>query len=115
MAKMDMKSILFLIGIGGGAVLGLLQGFGINFGLSSTFVLSILAVLGVIIGFMNVSAGESSKFMLAVLVLGIAATALGTLVFAGRFIEPALINLSAVAIPAGSVVALKELISTTRR
>ncbi len=75
----------------------------------------VLAVLGVIVGFLNIAAEETRSFLLASIALTLSATALNTLpVFGTAF---SLVLPFVVAFVAGGmiVVALKELFQTAQR
>ncbi|MEM3154892.1 MAG: hypothetical protein QW165_05010 [Candidatus Woesearchaeota archaeon] len=68
-----------------------------------------LAVLGIIVGLLNVTAKENSRFLLATLVLVTAGIALGT-VF-GAVVERILVAYIAFTAAAAFIVALKEVYS----
>lgn len=109
----NFKSLLFLAFMIGAFIIGLIQGItGVLTG--TTWLLPSLAVLGVLIGLLNITNKEALNFMVAVLVIGIAAVTLGGLVFVGKFVAPALINFGTVVIPAGGIVAIKEIVAYSR-
>jgi zinc transporter ZupT len=74
----------------------------------------VLAILGVIVGFLNIAAEETRGFLLASIALTLSATALNTLPIIGTALS--LILPFVVAFVAGGmiVVALKELFQTAR-
>jgi len=86
---------------------------------TNTLVLSILVILGILVGLLNISAKETMPYLLASVVLvimfGFGSTYLGlvgqgtTFDFIGRFLQGLLTYLMILVVPAGIVVALKEL------
>ncbi len=73
---------------------------------------TVLAVLGLAIGFLNVKAKDASAFLLATVALVIATTAangLVSLTYVGAYIGPILANITTVVAPASIVLALKAL------
>ena len=86
---------------------------------TNTIVLSILVILGIIIGLLNITAKEMMPFLLASVVLvimfGFGSTYLGlvgqgsSFEFIGRFLQGLLTYLMILVVPAGIVVALKEI------
>lgn len=80
--------------------------------ISQTAIVTILAILGLVIGYYNVSLKEASGFLIAAVALIVAALAakgLENIVFIGVFIPPILNNLISLFAPAAIVVALKAL------
>jgi hypothetical protein len=75
----------------------------------------VLAILGVIVGFLNIAAEETRGFLLASIALTLSATALNTLPVLGTVLS--LVLPFVVAFVAGGmiVVALKELFQTARK
>jgi hypothetical protein len=75
----------------------------------------VLAILGVIVGFLNIAAEETRGFLLASIALTLSATALNTLPVLGTALS--LVLPFVVAFVAGGmiVVALKELFQTARK
>ena len=92
-------------------VVGLLQGFGVmsTIGMTAIVVGFILVVLGLIIGFLNVTSSEAVAVMVSVLILGLGAGVLATLGTLGTVVTPVLTNLALLAIPEGFVVAIVTL------
>ncbi len=86
---------------------------------TNTVVLSILVIIGIIVGLLNISAKETTQFLLASVVLvimfGFGSTYLGLVGqgsafnFIGQFLQGLLTYLMILVVPAGIVVALKEL------
>jgi zinc transporter ZupT len=78
-------------------------------------VIWVLAILGILVGFLNVAAEETRGFLLASIALTLSATALNTLPIVGTALS--LVLPFVVAFVAGGmiVVALKELFQTAQR
>ena len=74
----------------------------------------ILAILGVIVGFLNITAEDTRGFLLAAIALTLSATALNTLPVVGKAFELILPFVVAFVAGATIVVALKELFVTAR-
>ena len=77
-------------------------------------VIWVLAILGVIVGLINVAAEETRGFLLASIALTISATALNTLPIIGTALSLVLPFVVAFVAGATIVVALKELFQTAR-
>jgi len=75
----------------------------------------VLAILGVIVGLLNVTAEETRGFLLASIALTLSATALNTLPVIGTALSLVLPFVVAFVAGATIVVALKELFQTARR
>ena len=80
-----------------------------------TWAIWILAILGVIVGLINVAAEETSGFLLASIALTLSATALNTIPFIGTALSYVLPFVVAFVAGAMIVVALKELFTTARK
>jgi hypothetical protein len=74
----------------------------------------VLAILGVIVGFLNVTAEDTRSFLLAAIALTLSATALNTLPIVGTAFSYVLPFVVAFVAGATIVVALKELLQTAR-
>ena len=74
----------------------------------------VLAVLGVIVGFLNVTGEDTRSFLLAAIALTLSATALNTIPFLGTGITVIMSFVVAFVAGATLVVALKELFQTAR-
>jgi len=74
----------------------------------------VLAILGIIVGFLNVTAEETRGFLLAAIALTLSATALNTIPIVGTAFELVLPFVIAFVAGATIVVALKELFQTAR-
>jgi len=93
--------------------------------MTSTIVLSILVILGIVVGLLNITAKETMPFLLASVVLvimfGFGSTYLGlvgqssSFDFIGKFLQGLLTYLMILVVPAGIVVALKELYAFAER
>ncbi len=67
-----------------------------------------LIILGLVVGFLNISAKETTEFLVATIALMLVGTAgLGGLPTAGTIVENILVYIQAVVVPAALVVALK--------
>ena len=75
----------------------------------------VLAILGVIVGLLNITAEETRGFLLASIALTISATALNTLPIIGTALSLVLPFVVAFVAGATIVVALKELFQTARK
>jgi len=74
----------------------------------------ILLVLGLLIGFLNVSAAEATTFLIAAIALLVtnAAASISGIPFVGEYLVAILANIGALMTPAVLVVAVKTLLST---
>jgi hypothetical protein len=79
-----------------------------------TSVIWVLAILGVIVGLLNVTAEDTRGFLLAAIALTLSATALDTLPIVGTAFSLVLPFVVAFVSGATIVVALKELLQTAR-
>lgn len=95
----------------GGLVVAVLAGLFFQ----PTWAIWILAVLGVIVGLLNITAEETRGFLLASIALTLSATALNTLPIFGRALSFVLPFVVAFVAGATIVVALKELFVTARK
>jgi len=75
----------------------------------------VLAILGVVVGLLNVAAEETRSFLLAAIALTLSATALNTLPVVGTALSLILPFVVAFVAGATIVVALKELYQTARK
>ena len=105
----------FIIGVILAIVLGLASGaLGAE---AATWLGSLLVVLGLIVGFLNVTGKETKEFLIvaAILVLvayaGNAATGLGGVLYLGSYIAAIFNQLLAFVVPATIIVALKEILA----
>ena len=74
----------------------------------------VLAILGVIVGLLNVTAEETQSFLLAAIAFALSATALNTIPFVGGIVGNILGYVAAFVAGAVIVVALKTLVVTAR-
>lgn len=74
----------------------------------------VLAVLGLIVGFLNVSGSESFRFLVAAIALIVAANAIGGLPYVGGYATNIIANLIAFLSAAVLVVALKSLFELSK-
>jgi len=97
--------ILFLVGIIGAVILGLLEGS--NLWMNVPEWIGVLFVLvGISIGVLNITNKESVPFMISVLVIAGGAIALAVIPVIGDLIQTIFGRIAQVAIPAGITVAL---------
>jgi hypothetical protein len=108
--KMDRETIgkwAFIVGL----VLAVLAGLLFQPG----WAIWVLAILGVVVGFLNVTAEETRGFLLASIALTLSATALNTLPVIGTTLSYILPFVVAFVAGGMIVVALKELFQTARQ
>ena len=74
----------------------------------------ILAVLGLIVGFLNITSEETKTFLLATIALMLSATSIGVIPGLGGWLAEIASNLAAFVTPAALVVALKSLLEVTK-
>lgn len=74
----------------------------------------VLAILGLIVGFMNVTSGETKTFLLAAIGLIMSATAVLSIPYIGETVTEIVANLVAFIAAAVLVVALKALFETAK-
>ena len=104
------SSWAFIVGIIIALILGLVGSFMGD--QASGWLLSLLIVLGLIVGFTNVAGKESKDFLLAAVALVIIAYAGNQLVgvnYIGSYLQGVFDGLLALIVPAGIVVALKDI------
>lgn len=96
-----------------GLIIAALAGLGIDAqaGLSG-YVPMALAILGLIVGLLNVGSGESNSFLIAAIGLMLSASAAATLPVVGGTVSAILQNIVAFIAAATLVVALKSLFET---
>lgn len=103
---MGMKNIGELSFVGG-VILAMLAGL-IPELIGPGTVATVLLVLGVLVGFLNIAKKETSNFLIAAIALLLAGAAgLGDLPLIGDSIEPILTNIATFVAPAAVIVALK--------
>lgn len=93
-----------------GLVIAILAGFGLHY----PWVAWILAILGLIVGFLNVGEEETPKFLLAAIGLLMSASAINTIPYIGDIGTAIIANLVAFISAAILVVALRSLFVTAR-
>lgn len=74
----------------------------------------ILAVLGLVVGFLNITSSESQGFLVAAIALMLTATSAGIIPEVGGVITAVTVNLVAFVAPAALLVALKSLTDSSR-
>lgn len=98
--------IAFIIGL----VIAIVAGFGFN----QPWMGWVLAVLGAVVGFMNVGGGERSSFMIAGIALTISATAFSQVPYIGDQLGTVMGNVMTFVAGAIFVVAILSLFSTAK-
>ena len=103
-------SLLFLVGAVVAVVAGLLSPGGVNKSLTS-----VLIVLGLVVGFLNVTTRETTAFLLAtvslVIVSALGGAVLGQVPQVGPYLEGMLLAILTFVVPGAIVVALKSVYS----
>ena len=107
--KIGISGIIYLIGIVGAIIVGILQGLFAAFE-APAIIATIFVVAGLLIGFLNITIKEAVPFMVATLMIGIGAGIFAILPFVGVLLTAVLTNVAAVSIPAGTVVAVMTII-----
>jgi hypothetical protein len=93
-----------------GLVLAVLAGLGIQ----AAWIAWILVILGLAVGFLNVTAKESRGFLIAAIGLMLSATAVQSLPFVGDMLTRIVSNIIVFIAPAVLVVACKALFETAK-
>jgi hypothetical protein len=96
-------------------IVGLVLAVVVGLFLQVEWVVWVLAILGVIVGLLNVTAEDTQSFLLAAIAFALSATALNTLPFVGGIIGNILGYVAAFVAGAMVVVALKTLFAAARR
>jgi uncharacterized membrane protein len=78
-------------------------------GFDKPWVIPILAVLGLIVGLMNVTQKETVGFLVASIALMVAGASVGAIPMLGKLASRILVNIAIFVAPAAVVVALKEI------
>ena len=93
-----------------GFVIAILAGLGFQAG----WVAWVLAILGLVVGFLNIAGGETKGFLLAAIGLILSATAVQSIPFIGDIVTRILSNVIAFIAAAVLVVALKSLFEVAK-
>lgn len=103
----------FILGVVIAIIVGVLQR-----GTMSSLIATLLVVLGLIIGLLNVTSGESMKFLLAavslVIISGLGSSLLGQVNIIGPILVSTLSALMMFLVPASVIVALKTIFSAAQ-
>jgi len=97
-----------------GAVLAIVTGLITLSAAGMSKVISVLVLLGVISGLLTINHKETKEFLLAITVIAILAflgqgtVTFGKVLYVGEFLERITLNILALVVPAGVVVALKN-------
>jgi hypothetical protein len=95
-------------------IIGLVLAVVVGYIFQAEWVVWVLAILGVIVGLLNVTSEDTERFLLAAIAFGLSATALSTVPVLGFQITNALGYVAAFVAGAMVVVALKVLFQTAR-
>jgi hypothetical protein len=95
-------------------IVGLVLAVIVGYIFQAEWVIWVLAVLGVIVGLLNVTREDTERFLLAAIALGLSVTALSTVPVLGLSITNILGYVAAFVAGAMVVVALKALFQTAR-
>jgi hypothetical protein len=95
-------------------IIGLVLAVVVGYILQAEWVVWVLAVLGVIVGFLNVTREDTERFLLAAIAFALSVTALSTVPVLGLSITNILGYVAAFVAGAMVVVALKALFQTAR-
>jgi len=107
--KMKVGEYAFLAGI----ALAILAGLAL---MTGGWVAVVLAILGLIVGLLNISAKETMPFLLASIALLLVGSAgLENLPLVGVFIAPIIANIEAFVAPAAFVIALKTVFDLAKK
>jgi len=110
----SLGSLSFLFG----AVIAILVGV-VNPNSASTILTSLLILLGIIVGFLNVTTKESNSFLIAtvslVIVSALGGTVLGQVALIGNYLEGVLMSILTFVIPATIIVAIKSIYALAER
>jgi hypothetical protein len=96
-------------------ILGLVIAVAAGLGLEASWFAWVLALLGLVVGFLNVTGEETQGFLLAAIGLILSATAVRSLPFLGDLLTRIMGNLVIFIAPAVLVVALKALFQTAKQ
>ena len=101
-----------------GAVIAVLVGV-INPGAANTSLTSLLILLGIVVGFLNITTKETNSFLMAtvslVIVAALGGAVLGQVAFVGIYLEGVLTSILTFVIPATIIVAIKSIYSLAER
>jgi hypothetical protein len=95
-------------------IIGLVLAVVVGYIFQAQWVVWVLAILGVIVGLLNVTREDTERFLLAAIALGLSVTALSTVPVLGLQITNVLGYVAAFVAGAMVVVALKALFQTAR-
>jgi len=105
---MKIGQILGLLALVGVVLLGLLEGTGIySVGDGAGMVAIVLVVVGVILGFLNISKSEETLFLVGTFVLASSTVTLSLLPFVGVVVQSVFVRLAQLIVPASAVIAAK--------
>lgn len=98
--KLSVGGIFALVAVGGGAIVGLLEGLNLLPAALDAGVISLVLIFaGLLVGLMNIMPGEREKVIIAALGLGIGAGVLAGLPLVGGVLEAILARIAFVSVP----------------
>jgi len=104
-----------------GVILAIILGVAApQLGEATAWLVSLLVVLGLIVGFLNVTGKETKEFLTIVAILvivayaGSAAGTLGGVMYIGEYLQGIFTQLLAFVVPAAVVVALKDIVALSK-
>ena len=106
--KLKLGGIIYLVGIGGAVLVGLLEGLGVM--PEMTWIPWVLVIAGLLIGMMNISGSESTIIMVSALVLGAGAGVLSILPAIGGALEAIFSRIAFISLPVAIPTAVKSIL-----
>lgn len=103
--KWTAGKIAYIVGIFGSMLLGALTYAGVM--QMSDMLMMVLVIAGLVIGFMNIEAAETTGFLLAAIAIAVLTAGFSVLPFVGGFVESVIQTVAVVTAPAALVVAIK--------
>lgn len=95
--KMGLGGIIYIVGFIGAVLVGLLEG--LNVMPVWTWVPLVLVIAGLVIGFLNITAGERVPVMIAALILGAGAGVLALIPTVGGVLEAIFARIAFISLP----------------
>lgn len=112
-SKNSFGNLSFLFGALIAVIIGMLSPNASGTGLPTLTLTSLLILLGLVVGFLNITHRETNQFLLAsvslVIVSAIGGGVIGQVQFIGRYVESVLVAIVTFVIPAAIVVAVKTI------
>ena len=108
LSSTSLGSLSFLFGV----IIAVLVGI-INPGSANTTLTSLLILLGIIVGFLNITTKETNSFLMAtvslVIVSALGGAVLGQVAYVGNYLNAVLTSILTFVIPATIIVAIKSI------